>query len=183
MPRDNKKQGTNTDGHIPRPANSFLLFRSEWLKESIANSTQGDGVRQEQRNVSRRAGEAWRSLSEDAKGHYQKQAQLVKEEHSRKYPEYVYKPRAAKNKSSAVDDAAPHGPPTKRVVRGRTATPYQNPSVDAKGKRNAEATPFTPITAQTESVWDRSWFSGGSPMKDPFYSVALQPLASVSPPV
>ena len=152
MPRDKKEQGTNANGHIPRPANSFILFRTDWLKKSIANSTQGDCVRQKQKDVSRKAGEAWNSLSPTLKQRYVEQAKLIKEEHDMKYPQYAYRPRPSKKRTKAVGDAAPDGPPTKRVIRGRTATPHQNPSVDAKGKRNAEATPFTPIAAQTESV-------------------------------
>ena len=185
MPRDPKRRQKNipTDERIPRPANCFMIFRADWLRSSIANSIRENCGRQKQKDVSQEAAAAWNNLSPTLKQLYKVQADIVKEEHSKKYPGWTYQPRAMRRRSSVVDDVAPYGSPTKRVARGHTVTPHQKSSTDAEGKQNATAIPFTPITAQTGLVWDRSWFSGSSSMKDPFYSAALQPLASVSPPI
>jgi len=182
MPRARKNQPTEKPPKIPRPANCFLIFRADWLRISKAT---GNYEGQKQMDVSRGAAEAWRNLSPTLKNLYQIQAGIIKEEHRAKYPGWVYQPKTAKKEKKRVvdDDITPDGPPTKRVARGHTATPYQKPSVDAEGKRNVKATPFTQITDQTKFVWDRSWFSGGSSMKDPFYSAALEPLTSVSRPI
>lgn len=183
MPRDPKKRKTNVPTeHIPRPANCFMIFRADWLRNSIANSPRGDGDRQKQKDVSQEAAAAWNSLSPTLKQLYKVQANIVKEEHGKKYPGWVYQPRALKKKKSAADDAPPDGSSTKRVARGRTVAPYQKPSPDVKGKREAKATPFTQISASKELIWDGTWFSGSSSMKDPFYFTPLQSLASVSPP-
>jgi hypothetical protein len=156
-----------------------MIFRADWLRNSMADSTQG---RQKQKDVSRRAAEAWNKLCPTLKDLYKLQAEIVKAEHKREYPEWIYKPKPAKRKSSVVDDpVASGGSPPKRVARGHTCTPSQKPSTNTKGKRGAKATPSTPLTEQTELIWDGSLLSGRSLMKDPFYSATLQPLASVSP--
>lgn len=169
-----------TNERIPRPANCFMIFRADWLRKSVAKSTPGNHNRQRQKDVSLEAAAAWRSLSPDLKQLYKIQADIIKEEHGRKYPGWIYKPRAAKRKKKVRDDTPQDGPPTKRVARGHTA-PYQKPSVDLKRERKAEATPFNPITAPAQFFWDSSWFSRSSLMKDPFYSTPIQPIVSVSP--
>ena len=183
MPRVSKKLKTKTpaDKRIPRPANCFMIFRADWARNFVANATQGKCARQKQKDVSQSAAAAWNDLSPALRQLYKIQADIIKEEHSKKYPGWVYQPKTVKRKSRVVDDIAPEGSPAKRVARDHTITQCQKPSIDTKEKWNAKATPLTPITAQTEAVWDHSWFSGGSSMKDPFYSAALQPLASVSP--
>lgn len=183
MSPDLKKRQINVRNseHIPRPANCFMIFRADWLRNSIANATQMNCVRQKQKDVSLEAAAAWNSLSPTLRQLYKIQAEIIKEEHTKKYPGWVYQPRAMKRRSTVVDGIPPDDSSTKRVARSRTVAPYQKPSVNVKGKRKTNATPFAPITAPTELVWDGSWFSGSSLMKDPFYSAPLQPLASVSP--
>jgi len=182
MPRAPKNKPTEKPPRIPRPANCFMIFRADWLRISKAN---GSHERQKQMDVSRGAAAAWRNLSPTLKQLYQIQAGIIREEHREKYPGWTYQPKTAKKEKKRVvdDDIIPDGSPTECVASGRTATPHQKPSVDTEEKRNAKATPFTPINGQTKFVWDRSWFSGGSSMKDPFYSAALQPLTSVSRPI
>jgi len=181
MPPDLKRRQTNvpTGERIPRPANCFMIFRADWLRKSIANSTPGNHPRQKQKDVSLEAAAAWRNLSPTLKQLYKVQADIVKEEHSKKYPGWIYKPNT-KRKKKVGDDDPPDGPPTKRVTRDRTA-PYQKPSANVNRERKAEATPFNPITAPVQFVWDSSWFSRSQAMKDPFYSAPIQPIASVSP--
>ena len=180
MPRDRKRRQKNVgaDVRIPRPANCFMIFRTDWLRNSIANPTPGSHGRQQQKDVSQDAATAWKNLSPTLKQLYRVQADIIKDEHSKKYPGWVYQPNSGKKKSGAASDAPQDGPPRKRVARGRATTPYQKSSVNAKGKRKVSTTPLT--SAPLESVWDGSWFSGGSSMRDPFYSAPLQPLASVS---
>lgn len=182
MPRAPKNQPEEKPSKIPRPPNCFIIFRADWLRVSQAT---GNHDRQKQMDVSRGAAAAWRNLSPTLKHLYQIQAGIIKKEHSEKYPDWVYQPKPAKKKKKRVvdDDITPDGPPAKRVARDHAVTPHQKPSVDTEGKQNVEATPFTQTTGQTKFVWDRSWFSGGSSMKDPFYSAVLEPLTSVSRPI
>ena len=170
MPRVPTKRRTkpSTEKRIPRPANCFMIFRADWLK----NSAKGP---KRQKDVSQDAAAAWRTLSPILKQLYKIQADLLKEEHRKKYPGWVYQP---KRKSNAVDGASPKGPPPKRVARDQTVAPRKKPFANIKEGRGAKA---TPTTASKEAVWNGSWFSGNSSMKDPFYSTPLQSLASVSP--
>ena len=182
MPRDLKKRRANnaTDGHIPRPPNCFMIFRAEWLRSSTrAKSTIESKGRQKQKDISQQAATAWKDLSPALKQLYKVQADIIKDEHSQKYPGWAYKPGARKRKNSAVD-APQDDSPGKRVARNLKTALYGKPSVDAEGKGKVSATHLTQATAPVESVWDCSWFSRGSSMKDPFYSTPLQPLASVS---
>ena len=175
MPRDLKKRKRKASNveRIPRPANCFLIFRADWLRNSTANSTPESPSRRQQKDVSLEAATAWNNLSPILKQLYQIQADIIKDEHSKKYPGWVYQPRAGKAKNGVTDDDATQGgPPAKRVARQRKTTPI--------AKREATTTPSTQVTAPTESVWEGSWFSGSSSMRDPFYSAPLRPLASVS---
>ena len=176
MPRDSKKRKRNapTVERIPRPANCFLIFRADWLRNSTANAAPGSVSHRKQKDVSLEAAAAWNNLSPILKQLYQVQADIIKDEHSKKYPGWVYQPRVKKGKGGVANDATQDGPLTKRVARRRTTAPYV--------KQEATATPFSRATTPTESVWEGSWFSGSSSMRDPFYSAPLQPLASVSAP-
>jgi len=154
-----------------------MIFRADWLRNSIAKSTPGTCGRQKQKDVSQEAAAAWNNLSPTLKQLYKIQADIVKDEHSKKYPGWVYQPRVIKRKNRVADDVPPNNPSTKRVARGGTTAPYQKPF---NRKREATTTPLIRTTAPAESVWDGSWFLGGSSMKDPFYSAPLQSLVSVS---
>jgi len=170
MPRDTKKRkrDASTTERVPRPANCFLIFRADWLRNSTASSTPGSHNHRHQKDVSLEAAAAWNNLSPVLKQLYQIQADILKDEHNKKYPGWVYQPKTRKGKRKVVDDVTQNGPPTKRIARRRTVV-----------KQEATSTPFSQATAATESVWEGSWFSGISSMRDPFYSTPLQPLASV----
>ncbi|KAF9023797.1 high mobility group box, partial [Hymenopellis radicata] len=70
---------------IPRPPNSFILFRQEYARLHTNPKTF-------QSNVSKNAGEAWRALSAKDKQHYKDLAAVQKEKHMAKYPDYRFRP-------------------------------------------------------------------------------------------
>ncbi|KIJ23985.1 hypothetical protein M422DRAFT_111323, partial [Sphaerobolus stellatus SS14] len=71
-------------GHIPRPPNAFIVFRTEYIRAmETQNSTP---------EVSRSLGEMWRSMSEEQKQPWVEKALEKKLEHQAKYPNYRYKP-------------------------------------------------------------------------------------------
>ncbi|KAI0358942.1 hypothetical protein OH77DRAFT_1120845 [Trametes cingulata] len=75
-------------GHIPRPPNAFMIFRSElWNKEKIKSTVERD-----HRQISRIAGNLWNDLSEAERAPYHQLAEEAKKEHARKYPQYKYSP-------------------------------------------------------------------------------------------
>ncbi|KAI0825229.1 hypothetical protein BC628DRAFT_1338925 [Trametes gibbosa] len=75
-------------GHIPRPPNAFMIFRSDlWNKEKIKSSVERD-----HRQISRIAGSLWNSLTDAERTPYHDRADDAKREHARKYPQYKYAP-------------------------------------------------------------------------------------------
>ena len=83
-------------GHIPRPPNAFLIFRSElWNKEKIKSSVERD-----HRQISRIAGRYWQELTDDERAPYHVLAEEAKRLHAQKYPDYKYSPVYRKDKAT-----------------------------------------------------------------------------------
>ena len=84
-------------GHIPRPPNAFMLFRSDfWAKEKNKLTVERD-----HRMISRIAGLEWNKLSEAQRAPYRNMAELAKERHAQVYPNYKYTPVFRKERSSS----------------------------------------------------------------------------------
>ena len=76
------------EGHIPRPPNAFMIFRSElWRKEKIKRTVERD-----HRNISRIAGSLWNRLSTTDQVPYRRAAEEAKRIHAQLYPDYKYAP-------------------------------------------------------------------------------------------
>lgn len=72
---------------IPRPPNSWILFRKEKSKElREANPSMSAG------EVSTEAARQWKALSDEDKGFYQEMAKQAALQHKIQYPDYVYRP-------------------------------------------------------------------------------------------
>ncbi|KAJ7149861.1 high mobility group box domain-containing protein [Mycena crocata] len=90
----------NTSAHIARPPNSFLCFRSQFLREQKAGarpSTTGG-----MKDVSRQAADVWNCMSDEERRPYIEMANRMKEEHQIAHPDYKFtpKPRGDKKPSS-----------------------------------------------------------------------------------
>ena len=71
--------------HVPRPPNSFMLFRSAVYRKEIVNEKlQGD--------LSIAAGKMWKSLSDEQKAPWVEKALQIREEHAQRYPGYRFRP-------------------------------------------------------------------------------------------
>jgi len=115
MPRDLRKRQSNasSDGHIPRPANCFMVFRADWAQELYRQFYLERGVVVRSRRMSHRGtAAAWNSLPPTLK-RLTGPSRFIKDEHIRKYPGWFTDP-IVKRKSRVVDD---DGPSAKRVVR------------------------------------------------------------------
>ncbi|KAL8276836.1 hypothetical protein RQP46_010767 [Phenoliferia psychrophenolica] len=109
--------------HIPRPPNSFFLFRSHAAAEMKTNK---DGHKQ-QKNISVVAGEIWRGLGDEEKKVWDRLAEQEKRDHREKYPAYKFNPKRkagsvkSVSSSSAGDDdsdsSAPKAKPKPKRVR------------------------------------------------------------------
>ncbi|KAF9549701.1 hypothetical protein CPC08DRAFT_769020 [Agrocybe pediades] len=92
------RKGKSEEGHIPRPPNSFIIFRSEYgpfYREMYQDR------RVTNKQISRAAGAVWNQLSMAKRQPWEKKAMEAKEAHKAQYPDYQYRPRppnCAKNK-------------------------------------------------------------------------------------
>lgn len=85
-------------GHIPRPPNAFLCFRSEfWEMEKQRPESERD-----HRQISVLAGERWRSLSEAGRAPFKRMAEEYKKLHAKQYPDYKYAPSSQKVRHSSA---------------------------------------------------------------------------------
>ncbi|CEL62609.1 similar to S69204 pheromone response factor 1-smut fungus (Ustilago maydis) [Rhizoctonia solani AG-1 IB] len=79
-------------GHILRPRNAFIIFRSTMIKEGQIT----ENMEKDHGNISTICGILWRKLSPTEKLKYQRMADLEKEEHRRANPGYKYAPKTRK---------------------------------------------------------------------------------------
>ncbi|KAJ4499287.1 hypothetical protein C8R41DRAFT_978328 [Lentinula lateritia] len=82
-----------SNDHIPRPPNSFIVFRSHWWLENKGCPA----VETDHREVSRIVGRHWRALSEDERQPFRRESEVLKREHALKYPGYKYAPGTRKS--------------------------------------------------------------------------------------
>lgn len=94
------------EGHIPRPRNAFIIFRSEFY--SALKSTTSTEKKVYQQDMSVEVGKAWKTLSEEQKAPYYALQEQEKAQHMIKYPGYVCRPRKSPS------------PKAKRAPRKRT---------------------------------------------------------------
>ncbi|KIK70343.1 hypothetical protein GYMLUDRAFT_32347 [Collybiopsis luxurians FD-317 M1] len=83
-----RKGSPRRDNHVPRPRNSFMIFRSEYYGQSKITGR----VERDHRHISRIFGHIWNALSEEEKAPYRRRADNEKLEHQRKYPGYRFSP-------------------------------------------------------------------------------------------
>ena len=76
------------DGHIPRPPNAFMIFRS-FLWDQMKHDPKGP---RDHREISKSAGREWGLLSKQQRKPYEEKAKAKKAEHEKMYPGYRYAP-------------------------------------------------------------------------------------------
>lgn len=76
---------------IRRPPNAFMVFAKEKRRDILYNNSHMSN-----KEASKLLGEMWRTLPESGRAPYQEEARLLKEEHKRMYPGYVYSPVIAR---------------------------------------------------------------------------------------
>ncbi|KAF5369655.1 hypothetical protein D9615_010243 [Tricholomella constricta] len=76
---------------IPRPPNSFILYRSATAPSLTPPPL---GTTRTQGEVSRLVGQLWRKETAEVKAEFERRAHVKKMEHEAKYPNYRYKPKS-----------------------------------------------------------------------------------------
>lgn len=75
-------------GHVKRPCNAFMLFRSH----AVANQLVPKEVEKDHRNISRIISYMWRSLSSEERRMWDIAAENERERHRQLHPDYKYRP-------------------------------------------------------------------------------------------
>lgn len=105
-----RKRAENAN-YIPRPRNSFIIFRTEFVlrKTGGGESKYGNGDDDESSGtLSKRASEEWHKMSDAEKQPWVERAEQEKREHALKYPDYRYKPiRHSLQRKSSVSSERP----------------------------------------------------------------------------
>jgi hypothetical protein len=117
------EQFRNHKAHIPRPPNSWILYRTDTLRTlSISPSS-----RRKQSSISQEISEMWKSAPPELRAEYQEKAERAKEEHKRKYPDYAYRPRSKKTKEREREERKERRKEriSGSVVHGNAAIQYE----------------------------------------------------------
>ncbi|KAG9022136.1 hypothetical protein FS837_006586, partial [Tulasnella sp. UAMH 9824] len=97
-------ENADDDKHIPRSPNAFILWRSEvFARARSLKLAPADKAR-----LTTQVSEEWKTtISESIKEHYQYLAEIAKELHAQKHPDYKYCPKSAAEKAAikAIKDA------------------------------------------------------------------------------
>lgn len=95
--------------HIKRPRNAFILFRTHAVTSNLIPKE----VERDHRNISRIISHIWRNLSAEERKVWELQADIEKERHKLKHPNYKYRPASRRVKTN------------RRNVRRRSSTERQ----------------------------------------------------------
>ena len=79
-----------TEPHIPRPRNAFIIFRRDFSSRFRTSRDKKRGAANA--DISKLAGQMWRSIGKKGQAEYQVRAAKEKEEHRKQYPNYHYTP-------------------------------------------------------------------------------------------
>ena len=132
--------------HIPRPPNSFILFRRDCCLRNKAQAGPDDAP-QSQKVLSRTYSELWKAASPAVRAHYKRKAAEALAAHKAKYPHYKYRPGPPKRKNGVR--VAPPAPPKKRARRkkdvGEEAFTPAPAKKRTRRKKDVVEEAFTPL--------------------------------------
>ncbi|KAF7325641.1 Specific transcriptional repressor [Mycena kentingensis (nom. inval.)] len=160
----------------PRPANSFMCFRSSIAARQAA-SHKANPKSLNQTNVSSDAGDLWRAMSDEEKAPYREEALMRKAEHQLRYPGYRYQPPRSpelhkknehKVRFTGYADAA-------AVYRTLPTAPF-----DAELLQSSIPAPAPPPTLRLPSPKPSPTFVAPSRIPGPSYQTF--PVAALPPP-
>ncbi|KAH6900887.1 high mobility group box domain-containing protein, partial [Coprinopsis sp. MPI-PUGE-AT-0042] len=78
-------------GHIPRPKNAFMCYRS-WFYENKPPPPTADGKKLNQQVLSKQVAITWNSMTPEEQAPFHEMAKQEKKAHELKYPSYSYSP-------------------------------------------------------------------------------------------
>ncbi|KAF9476575.1 HMG-box, partial [Pholiota conissans] len=73
-------------GYVPRPRNAFIVFRSYYIEKHR------DSGEVQQNELSKAAGRAWKSMTDEEKREFKETADKEQAQHKIEHPNYQYAP-------------------------------------------------------------------------------------------
>ena len=112
----------------PRPPNAWILFRSDVAR----NMAKGAGAPQ-QSQVSKTISQLWKEAPPAVKAEYEQRAEIKKQEHAEKYPDYRFQPVKKEDKERLKEEKkasreASRGPSRRARSTAHRYAPYDNAS-------------------------------------------------------
>lgn len=109
-------------GHIPRPRNAFIIFRSFYVRARSA----GEG---QQNELSKQAGKVWNKMTAEERVPFVERATAEKTQHQAMYPNYIYCPgRGAARRKGRTANKNTSGPKRKAsAVSSSTSSSTSSP--------------------------------------------------------
>ncbi|KAF5324629.1 hypothetical protein D9611_004141 [Ephemerocybe angulata] len=203
-PEGNGKKGD--PNWIARPRNEFILFRCDYVrkhtKEGGNKRTRRAPGQEAEKTLSKLAAEAWRALPSEERVYWREQANLERNDHARKYPDYRYRPkksataRKRQSRSSMSSSVVTRSMPAPAIVDRVTVDTHSRspsyepmPVVDRPGLfldnstlRKSTSVPALPSTHGRRGEWVplslqsiNSFDSRSHPSGINSYHQALQP--------
>ncbi|KAL4787229.1 hypothetical protein BJX76DRAFT_30368 [Aspergillus varians] len=154
-------EGLKKQGKIPRPMNSFMLYRSAY-----ADRTKELFRQQNHQVVSAAAGYSWNNEDPEIKRKYEQYADTEKKNHLKAHPGYKFTPAKDKKKRSILDDersyhggyrSTPEGSPAQRHI-SRLST-FSSPEISSSGWDSGHPTPpdMNDHGLPTDGYFPSSW--------------------------
>ncbi|KAG9106582.1 hypothetical protein FRC07_008780 [Ceratobasidium sp. 392] len=119
-------------GHIPRPKNAFILYRSWYVKQGFLNGIEASVYTKsnDHREISRIVGRLWKEMSEKDRQTWRVNAEEEKKQHALKHPNYKYSPNARRDNASVPLRSAPARASTTRSRKTKTTDLLRNDRLD-----------------------------------------------------
>ncbi|EAU89391.2 hypothetical protein CC1G_07617 [Coprinopsis cinerea okayama7 len=111
--RSNSHSRRTKPGHIPRPKNAFILYRSWFYKNRPPPQTQ-DGKKLNQNELSKQVAVSWNAMSEEDQEPFKKMYLEELARHKEMYPDYTYEPSNKSSRKSAKKKKRATQPKRKR---------------------------------------------------------------------
>lgn len=147
-------------GKIPRPMNSFMLYR--W---AYAERTKELFRQQNHQVVSTAAGQSWNNETPEIKLQYERYAAIEKKNHLKAHPGYKFTPAKDKKKRMLDDDRSyiagyrttPEASPAQRHISRLSA--FSSPDLGSSGWDSGHPTPpdMRHHGLQTDGYFPHSW--------------------------
>lgn len=159
--RRNKAKRQQDPSWAPRPPNAFILFRRDYVTKHKGEHDLSDN---KEKTLSKRAGEAWRSLSLDEKEPWFVRAKDEALCHASAYPNYVFRPRkhlseprkhpALLSRREQVEEFV-RKTSRRRALKKRnrpSPAPFNCPTPGSAGSSLSPASPGTPLSEESNPL-------------------------------